>query len=62
MLDEIDLDVIPSAETRAAILILAGRLQALEDQIGALVTGNVSSDKPTQDRTPRKSAPKKAGA
>ncbi len=61
MLKDIKLDAIPSGETRAAILILAGRLQALEDQVKALVTGNVSSDKPTPARTPRKSAPKKAG-
>ena len=65
MLSDIDLDAIPSGETRAAILILAGRLQALEDQVKALVTGYVSSEKPapaTSARKPKRSASKAGGS
>ena len=68
MLKDINLDAIPSGETRAAILILAGRLQALEDQVKALVTGNtsatlsgaVSSEKPAPapKSTPKRTARK----
>ena len=65
MLDDIELDAIPSGETRTAILILAGRLQALEDQVKALVTGNVSSEKPeaaTSARKPKRPASKTGGS
>ena len=66
MLNDINLDAIPSGETRAAILILVGRLQALEDQVKALVSGlpAASSDEtsgqapPVRTATPRK--PKRA--
>ena len=54
MLNDINLEAIPSGETRAAILILAGRLQALEDQVKALVTGNITSGPVAAPKKPRK--------
>lgn len=57
MLGKIDLDAIPSGETRAALLILAGRLQALTDQVTGF-TGNITGESgepaaaPKQPRKP----------